>query len=182
MKSDEVEIVDFSGEKFNKISIPCSVSLVLICLLASLNIVFMVLFPGNIISIGASLIIICIIGLYYSYNLTKNPGIRKFSISNEKIEILIPKTPIFLIYWSEFNKLEIKLRKLNYKPFYIYELHFIHQKSDRTFKLSLLEFPKEKIDQILRLLKDYSKKIGKQFTALKETNISGIVLVENLKI
>jgi len=182
MKSDKVEIIDFSGEKFNKISIPCSVSLVLIGFLALLNILLMVLFPGTFISVGVSLIIIFIFGLYYSYILTKNPGIRKFSISIEKIEIIIPKTPIFLIYWSEFKKLEIKLRKFNFKPFHIYELHFIYQDSDRTFNLSLSDFPLEKIDQILRLLKDYAKRMEKQFTALKETKISGIVLVENLKI
>lgn len=182
MKSDKVEIVDFSGEKFNKISIPCSICLLFIGLLSSLNIYLMFLFPGTLIGVGASLIIVFIFGLYYSYILTRNPGIRKFLICNEKIEILIPKTPLFLIYWSEFNKLEIKLRKFNYKPFHIYELHFVQQNSDRTFKLSLLEFPKQKINQILRLLKEYAKRMGKQFNALKETNISGVVLVENLKI
>lgn len=182
MESDKVDIIDFSGEKFNKISIPCSVSLFLIVLLALLNLLLIFLFPWTFISVFMSLIILFIYGLYYYYVLSKNPGIRKFSISIEKIEIAIPKLPAFLIYWSEFNKIEIKLKKFNFKPFYIYELHFIHQDYDRSFNLSLSEFPKEKIDQILLLLKNHAKRKGKQFTAVKETWVSGVYLVENLKI
>ncbi|UCD01679.1 MAG: hypothetical protein JSV23_01245 [Promethearchaeota archaeon] len=182
MESDKVEIIDFSGEKFNNISIPWPVSLVLIILLVILNIFLMVSFPGTFISIFVSLIILCAFGLYYSYSITKNPGFRKFSISSKEIEIIVPKKPNFLIYWSEFKKVEIRLKRFNTEPFYIYELHFINQESDRTFNLSLSEFPKKKIDQILLLIKDYTKKIGKQFTAVKEKWISGVVLVENLKI
>ncbi|MFX0136303.1 MAG: hypothetical protein ACFFDN_21865 [Candidatus Hodarchaeota archaeon] len=182
MESDNIDIIDFSGEKFNKISIPCSVSLFLILLLVLLNLFLSILFPWTFISIFTSLIIILIFGLYYYYVMSKNPGIRKFSISTEKIEIIIPKLHPFLIFWSDFNKIEIKLKKFNYEPFYIYELHFIHQNSDKSFNLSLSEFPKEKINQILLLLKNYAKRIGKQFTATQETWISGVYLVENLKI
>ncbi|MFW9999357.1 MAG: hypothetical protein ACFE9Q_07930 [Candidatus Hodarchaeota archaeon] len=182
MESDKVEIIDFSGEKFTKISIPCSANLVLILIFVTLNIFLPFLFPGSLISIFLSLIILCIYCIYYSYTLTKNPGIRKFSISLEEIEIIIPQMPAFLISRSEFKKLEIRLRKLDIKPFLIYTLHFINSDSERTVKISLSEFSKEKIEQILKLLKIYVKRMGKEFIAVKETWVSGVLLVENLKI
>ncbi|MFX1502218.1 MAG: hypothetical protein ACFFDH_14745 [Promethearchaeota archaeon] len=182
MESKKVEIIDFSGEKFTKISIPCSVSLVLILILIILNLFLTFLFPRSSISIFVSLIIIFVYCMYYSSILNKNPGIRKFSISLEEIEIIVPKMPEFLISSLDFEKLEIRLKKLKYKPFLIYELHFIQKNSERVVNLSLFEFSKEKLDQILRLLKDYIIRMGKQFTAVKETWVSGVVLVENLKI
>ncbi|MFX0136922.1 MAG: hypothetical protein ACFFDN_25010 [Candidatus Hodarchaeota archaeon] len=180
MESDKEEIIDFSGENFKKISIPCSVIMIAIVFLVLLNIFLMFSYPY--ISVFVSLVIISIFFLYYYYVITKNPGIRSFSISGEFIEIVIPTIPIFRISWSEFEKLEVILKKFDFEPFQIYELHFIHQDSDKTFNLSLSEFHKEKIDQILLLLKNYAKRMGKQFTAKKETRISGVVLVENLKI
>ena len=173
MESDKVEIIDFSGEKYTKISIPCSVSFILILFLVILNMFLIFLFPGTFVSFFVSLIMFFIYCMYYSYTLTKNPGIRKFSISLEEIEIIIPKMPVFLISRSEFKKLEIRLRKIDIKPFFIYTLHFINLNSERTFKLSLSEFSKEKIEQIMKLLKNYVKRMGKQFSAVKETWISG---------
>lgn len=182
MESDKVDIIDFSGEKFNKISIPCPVSLALIVLLVLLNSFLFISFPGTFISVFVSLIIFFICGLFYYSIVTKNPGIRKFSISTEEIEIFIPNIPIFLIHWSEFKKIEIKLIQLNSEPFSIYELHFINQDSERAFNLSLSEFHKEKLDQILLLLKEYARRMRKEFTAVKETMISGVYLVEKLDI
>jgi len=180
MESDKVDIIDFSGEKFNKISIPCPVSLALIVLLVLIN--SFLLIPGTFISVFVSLIIFFICGLFYYYIVVKNPGIRKFSISTEEIEIFIPNIPIFLIHWSEFKKIEIKLEQLNSKPFSIYELHFVNQDSERAFNLSLSDFHKEKLDQILLLLKEYARRMRKEFTAVKETIISGVYLVEKLDI
>lgn len=180
MESDKVDIIDFSGEKFNKISIPCPVSLALIVLLVLLN--SFLLIPGTSISVFVSLIIFFICGLFYYSIVTKNPGIRKFSISTEEIEIFIPNIPIFLIHWSEFKKIEIKLKQLNSEPFSVYGLHFINQDSERAFNLSLSEFHKEKLDQILLLLKEYARRMRKEFTAVKETIISGVYLVEKLDI
>jgi len=180
MESDKEEIIDFSGENFKKISMPCSVSLSAIVFLVLLNIFLMFSYPY--ISVFVSLVIISIFFVYYYYVVTKNPGIRTFSINDEYIKIVIPSIPIFQISWPEFEKLEVKLKKFDLEPFHVYELHFIHQDSERTFNLSLSDFHKEKIDQILRLLKNYAIKMGKQFTAKKETRISGVVLIENLKI
>lgn len=183
VKPEKVEIIDFSGEKFNNISIPCSVGVVIVIIVASINFLVMFLFPGSYVSIYVSLVIIIAFVLYYSYLLTQNSGkIRKFSISNEKIELFLPNVPLFTIMWPELKKIEIRLRKLDFKPFYRYELHFITQKSEKMCNISMLDFHKEKIDQILLLLKQYAQKMKKEFTAVKETKISGVILVENLKI
>ncbi len=183
VKPEKIEIIDFSGEKFDRISIPCSVGLAIMILIVSINFLVMFLFPGSYVSIYVSLVIIISLVLYYSYVLTQNSGtIRKFSISTENIELILPNIPIFTITWSKLEKIEIRLRKLDFKPYYRYELHFINQKSEKTCNISMLDFHKEKIDQILLLLKHYAQRMKKNFTAVKETNISGVTLVENLKI
>ncbi|MFX0036548.1 MAG: hypothetical protein ACFE9I_13030 [Candidatus Hermodarchaeota archaeon] len=183
MESDKVEIVDFSGENFKKITIPCSYLLVIIILISFLNIYLMVAFPGSFISIFVSLILFLIFILYYSYIIKKDPGkIRRFFISFEKIEIELPHNPIFTIFWNEFKKVEIRLREFNCQPYKGYEFHFSNQEDNKVCTISLMDFHKEKIEQILTLLKDFSRRMKKEFTAVKETNVSGIYLVENLKI
>lgn len=180
---DRVEVIDFIGEEFNKRSVPCSVGLLIMLTVALVNLFLMVFFPGTYISLYVSLIIIGGFVLYYSFILTQNPGkIRKFSISVENIEIILPNISFFRIKWSEFEKLEIRMRKFNYKPYYQYELHFMNRDFDKVVKLSLLDFHKVKVDQILVLLKNFSKIMKKEFAAVKVTNISGIIQVENFKI
>ncbi len=90
MASDKIEIIDFSGEKFYLISIPCSVSLPITYLLVILNGIFMVAFPGSFITIILSLFLILIMVLYF-INWVNNPAkLRKFSISEDIIEIVLP--------------------------------------------------------------------------------------------
>jgi hypothetical protein len=183
MELEKDEVIDFSGETFNKKSIPCSIGLIMILLVALTNLCLMYIFPGTYISTYISLAIIIVFVLYYYYILTQNPGkIRKFTVSVEEIEILLPTTPYFNICWTEFENIEIRMRKFSYKPYCRYGLHFINQNSERSISLSLSDFHKEKIDQILILLKDYAGRMKKKFTAVKETNISGIIQVENFKI
>ena len=183
MELEKDEVIDFSGENFNKYSIPCSVGLLIILSIALVNLFMLFLFPGTYISIYISLGLIFIFVLYYSYILIRNPGkLRKFSISNEQIEILLPNIPYFRIGWSEFEELEIRMRKFSYKPYCRYEFHFINRDSDNTIDLSLFDFNKEKIGEILVLLKKYATKMKKNFKAIKETNISGVILQENFKI
>ncbi|MFX1308965.1 MAG: hypothetical protein ACFE8C_04645 [Promethearchaeota archaeon] len=183
MELEKDEVIDFSGENFNKYSISCSVGLLIILSIALVNFILIFLFPGTYISTYISLGLIFIFVLYYSYMLMRNPGkLRKFSISNEEIEFLLPNIPLFRIFWSEFEEIEIRMRKFNYKPYCRYEFHFIYRDSDNIINLSLFDFHKEKIDEILVLIKDYAKKMKKKFKAIKETNISGIILQENFKI
>ncbi|MFX1328893.1 MAG: hypothetical protein ACFE91_12265 [Promethearchaeota archaeon] len=183
MESDKVEILDFSGENFNKIAIPCSVCVIIIFLISILNIYLMIAFPGTFISVFVSLILVFIFILYYSYIIKKDPGkLRRFSISSEKIEIELPHIPIFTIFWNEFKKVEIRLREFTCQPYKGYEFHFSNQESDKVCSVSLMDFHKEKIKQILTLLKDFSRCMKKEFVAVKETNVSGIYLLENFKI
>ncbi|MFW9902021.1 MAG: hypothetical protein ACFFDY_12180, partial [Candidatus Thorarchaeota archaeon] len=177
------EIIDFSGEKLNKVSIPCSVGFITIFIVAFINIIMMILFPESYISMYISLIIIGVFLLYYYYLATKNPGkIRKFSISTEYIQFLLPNIPLFTITWFELDRIEIRMRKLDFKPFIRYDIHFVTKESEKVYNISMLDFHKEKIDQILLLLKRYAIRMKKNFTAVKETKISGVILVENLKI
>jgi len=182
-KQDKVEIIDYFGEKFNKRSVPCSLVLILLLILALINIFIMVIYPDTYFSLYITLIIVVASLMYYSYIASKNPGkIRKFSISSENIEIILPRTPLFLIFWSEFEKLEITKREFNYKPFYRYEFHFIHDDSERVVNISLLDFQKINLEKILVLLKNFANIMKKNFVAIKETNISGVILQENFKI
>ena len=183
MELEKDEVIDFSGEKFNRFSIPCSVGLLIMFIVAVVNGIIMITFPGSFISIYISLGIIVVFVLYYSYILTQNPGkIRKFSISAEEIEITLPDFPIFIIKWNEFEKIEIMMRKLEFKPYCRYEFHFINKDSDKMLDVNLFHFHKEKIDQILRLLKDYSNRMNKEFRAVQETIVSGIIEVKDLEI
>ena len=183
MELEKDEIIDFSGEKFSRFSIPCSLGLFIMLFVAIVNLIIMVTFPGSFYSIYISLGIIVVFVLYYSYILTQNPGkIRKFSISEEEIEIILPNIPIFVIKWTDFEQVEIRMKKLEFKPFYRYEFHFKNNDSDELIDLNLFHFHKEKIDQMLQLLKDYSKRMNKEFSAVQETIISGIIEVKDLKI
>ena len=180
---DRVEVIDFFGEEFNKRSVPCSVVLLIMLSAVIVNLFLMFLFPDTYISLFVSILIIGGFVSYYSYILRQDPGkIRKFSISVENIEIILPNIPFFRIGWSEFESLEIRMSQFNYKPYYQYELHFMNRDSDKVVRLSLSDFHKVKVDQILVLLKNFSKIMKKEFAAVKETNISGIIQVENFKI
>ncbi len=182
-KQDGVEIIDFCGEEFNKRSLPCSVGLLIMLLIAIINMIIMVIYPGTYTSLYISLAIIAGFVLYYSYIIAQNPGkIRKFTICTEDIELVLPNISCFKIKWTEFKKLEIRMRKFNYKPYCIYELHFINLDTDKVVKLSLSDFHKVKIEEIMVLLKNFSKIMKKEFLAVRETNISGIIQVEQLKI
>ncbi|MFX0041606.1 MAG: hypothetical protein ACFE8L_01725 [Candidatus Hodarchaeota archaeon] len=182
MESDKIEIVDFSGEKLSLISIPCYVSLPIICILAILNIFFMVSFPGSLITVLISTFLILIMAMYFINWINNPPKLRKFSISEEKIEILLPDASGFHKYWSEFDKIEVRLKILEIKPYKAYQLYFLRDNSEDCFTISLLDFHKEKINEILALLKEYSWRKDKTFSAVKETMICGIVEVEDLNI
>jgi hypothetical protein len=183
MNLEKDEVIDFSGENFNRKSIPCSVSLIILLVIALINIFLMFSFPGTYFSTYISIAILVVFVLYYSYVLTKNPGkIRKFSISHQEIVVFLPNTLTFMISWSEFEKIEIRKIEFNYKPYCRYEFHFLNQESDKSFELSLFDFHKEKIDEILVLIKVHAKKMDKEFKSVKETNVSGIILQEDFKI
>ena len=83
---------------------------------------------------------------------------------------------------AEIDKIEVRLKFLEIKPYRAYELYFIRDNSEDCFIISLLDFHKEKIKEILVLLKEYSRRKNKSFSAVKERMISGIVEIEDLNI
>jgi hypothetical protein len=183
MDLEKDEVIDFAGEDFKRRSIPCSVSLLILLIVALINIFMMFFFPSTYISTYVSIAVLFVFVLYYSYVLAKNPGrIRKFSISHKEIVVQLPSTSTFIIYWSEFKQIEIRKIEFNYKPYNRYEFHFINNDIDKSFELSLNDFHKAKINNILVLTKIYAKKMNKEFRSVKETNVSGVILLEDFKI
>ena len=105
-----------------------------------------------------------------------------FSISDKEIEFFFPKISYFRISWPEFKKIEIILKKFDIKPFHIYEINFIGKDSQKNFSFSLSDFQREKIEKILFYLKEYARKMRKNFRAVKEIEVSGVIIVEDLEV
>ncbi|KKK44326.1 hypothetical protein LCGC14_0960490 [marine sediment metagenome] len=181
MESGTTEIIDFSGEKFSNFAIPCWVPLLLIFLIAIFDFYFMMAFSGSTIAILLSIVLIIIFFLYYSYVAAKSPGkLRKFSISNDDIRILLPQKPLFSIKWSEFEKIEIRLKKLQLKPFNIYQFYFFDNLKEQKITISLNDFHIDKITEILNVMKEYAMFMKKEFSSVKETVVFGVYFIEDL--
>ncbi|MHA2184207.1 MAG: hypothetical protein ACXAAI_04330 [Promethearchaeota archaeon] len=183
MERDKTEIIDFSGENFSTISIPSWVPWVIVSILAVFNVFFMMLIPGTPIPILLSIGLIGVFIGYYYYIATKYPGkLRKFTISDEGIEIIFPDKPQFNVDWEEFESIEVEQRKIDMKPYLAYQFCFGGGEIDKNITLSLLDFHKHKVFEILRVLRGYAVIKNKNFKAVKGTGISGIYLVEDLDI
>jgi len=183
MESRKTEITDISGEEFSKFSVPCWLILLLVAVLAMIDMYFIITFPTSAIGPLLSAVLIAIFIVYWYYVASKSPGkLRKISISDEEIEIIVPNEPHFIIKWNEFDKIEVRLNEIDLRPYYVYHIHFIYQKSERTMTLSLDDFHKEKLKEILRELKTHAMLRNKNFSAVKESFISGVYIVEELEI
>jgi len=182
MEREKTEIIDFSGEKFSNFAMPCWFIMVIVLSIAILNMFFMFKFPRSQIATLLSIALVIIFILYYYYVATKSPGkLRKFSISSEGIEVLLPHKPKFLIYWSGFEKIEVRLMKIGLKPFDIYFFHFFNHNTEKKVSVSLDDFHRDKIIEFLKVLREYAFVMRKEFSAVKQTNISGVYLVEDLE-
>ncbi|MBY8989756.1 MAG: hypothetical protein KGD58_03295 [Candidatus Lokiarchaeota archaeon] len=183
MESEKIEIIDFSGERFNNFRMPCWIIIVFITALAIFNIYLMITTPESPLATLLSIGLILIFVLYYYYVATRSPGkLRKVSISYEEIEVTLPHKPQFLIQWSEFEKIEVKLKKLRLKPFNVYYFHFFNHTTEKKFTLTLNDFHKSKIIEILKLLRERAFILKKEFVAIKETQVSGIHFIEDFEI
>jgi hypothetical protein len=183
MESDKTEIVDFSGEKFSKFKIPCWIIFVIGPLLALFNVYLMIKSPESSVPTLISIGIILIFVLYYYYVVTKSPGtLRKVSISYEEIIVTLPEKPQFIIQWSEFDKIEVKLRKLSLKPFNVYHFYFFNEKTEKKFTINLNDLPKAKIIEILKVIREYAYTLNKEFNAIREVEVSGVYFIEDLEI
>ncbi|MFW9936137.1 MAG: hypothetical protein ACFFD5_00665 [Candidatus Thorarchaeota archaeon] len=178
--TEKIEIID-KTEKNSRLTpllnIFCSIFVII---LAGMGFILFLIYPYSLMGFFISLFTISIMMMYLFYQSKSKGIIRKFTLTPLDIEFLMPNKPYFHIKWSEFDKIEIILKKLEIKPFEVYELHFIKNDSKRIFKFSILDFNKANSSQILYLLKTYAKINNKEFKAQKERLISGIVLVEDL--
>jgi len=181
MLSERTEIVDFSGEKLSSFIIPRWVITVVVPLIVILNVIFFIFNPKSPYTMLLSIILISIFILYYYSVITKSLGkLRKFSISQKDIEIILPDSPLFIVSWSEFEKIQITLKILELKPFIVYKFRFIGKTSEKKVTLSLLDFHKEKINEILKVLNKFAVLMEKSFSVVKETNISGVYFIEDI--
>ncbi|MFX1278906.1 MAG: hypothetical protein ACFFA3_05775 [Promethearchaeota archaeon] len=183
MESEKTEIIDFSGEKFHNFTMPCWIVMILVPVLAILDTYLMIRFPESPLAILLSLSLIGIFIIYYYYVATKSPGkLRKVSISYDEIVFELPHRPQYTIFWSECEKIEIKLKKLGLKPFDVYHFRFINDKADKKIILSLNDFHKSKITDILKIIKEHAYIMNKEFSAIKESEVSGVHFIEDLEI
>ncbi|MFW9878332.1 MAG: hypothetical protein ACFFG0_35060 [Candidatus Thorarchaeota archaeon] len=183
MEREKTEIIDFSGEKFNKFTIPNWIIVIIVFSLAVLNMFSMIIFSKSQIVIYLSIALTIIFILYYCFVISNSTGkLRKFSVSSECIEVLLPNRPIFITYWSEFEKIEVKLNIIQFKPFNVYYFHFLHLNTEKKVSVSLNDFHRAKISEFLKILRKYANIMNKEFLAVKETNISGVYLIEDMEI
>lgn len=183
VNSRKTEITDISGEEFSKFSVPCWLIILLVVVLAMIDMYFIITFPTSAIAPLLSAIIIGVFIVYYFYVASKSTGkLRKISISDEKIEIIVPSEPHFIIKWDDFDEIKVILNEIELRPYLVYNIQFIHQKSEKSVKLSLDDFHKEKFKEILRELKTQALLKSKNFSAVKESFISGVYIVEELEI
>lgn len=181
-EEDGIEIIDFTGESLSLINIRCSTIIIIIGIMALIGyftILDLSLFPlALLLVLGIVLIVV-----FYLSNTSSTRGmLRKFSISKLGIEFFLPNRDQFIIYWRDFNKINVTLKILDVKPFNIYNIKFIGGIREKSINVGLQDFNKEKIQEILYNLKSYAKIHKKQFKATKEKIVSGIFLVEDLEI
>jgi hypothetical protein len=181
-EGDIIEIIDFNGEKFNLINLKCWMIILIISVISALvYLLYLILYP--VYSVFFVSIFFVILFVLYRENMTSSKGmLRKFSISDLEIEFLIPHKPQFVIMWNDFDSIEIILKVIDIKPFNKYEICFLSNVNRTCFDLTLYDFNREKIKEILFILKEQALLRAKKFKAVKERLISGIYLVEDLGI
>ena len=108
--------------------------------------------------------------------------LRKFTISESTIEILLPTRDLFIIKWSQVDEIKVRLNILNVNPFQFYEITFLGEKKQSKINLNLKDFKRENLLKILKMIKIESIERKKKFSATKEEIVSGIFLVDDLDI
>jgi len=181
-EEDGIEIIDFRGEKLSLLNIRYSTIFIITVILALIGyFIFLGLVPFPM-EVYVVLGILIVIILVISSALSTRGMLRKFSISNLTIEIFLPAMEQFTVYWNDFDKIHVALKILDVKPFNIYNIKFIGGSQEKVINVGLQDFKKEKLIEILSLLKFYAKIHKKQFKATKEKIVSGIYIVEDLDI
>ncbi|MHA1412432.1 MAG: hypothetical protein ACTSUX_01405 [Promethearchaeota archaeon] len=182
MGEDQIEVIDFSGEKLNIISFKCIHVLIVITILSVIGLTFYIIDYTSPIVMFICIAIIFIVFMYFLSPKDSQGLLRKFLITPFEIEFLLPKREIFQIHWNDFKEIVVQLKIINVKPFNIYHIRFINENFEKKIILTLFDFKKENIEMILKLLKKHALLHRKRFKAKKERIISGVYLVEDMKI
>ena len=153
---DEKEVIDFSGENLSILPQKCSIILGIVVVVLIVGYILYLGMPDIFSGIFISLILLFLFIFALCYFSRTRGGIRKFVISDRKIEFFFPDREGFHIEWPQFDSIDICLKKLELKPYHVYNITFIKDDSRKTVKFSLSDFHKVKIKEILTLLKEYS--------------------------
>jgi len=132
---------------------------------------------GMLITIGglnaflALIIIWIIIGLFiipiFKKILPGTSKLRKFVISDSFIQILVPPKPIFQVNWSDFDLIELKILSIhNKKGVKMYELIFIGEDFQQSFKILYGKDFYRKFFEIIELLQECAHKKKKKFLVI----------------
>jgi len=105
---------------------------------------------------------------------------RRFTITNDFIEIIVPHKPVFQIKWSEFDSIEITKRDsmtilptgggIIFGPRFVYfNLIFKSRNVEQSYEFeSGKDFKVKSRKKIVIALEQYSKERGKDFTGWKQ--------------
>ncbi|UCD00412.1 MAG: hypothetical protein JSV23_05830 [Promethearchaeota archaeon] len=111
--------------------------------------------------------------IIYRKFLKGTSGLRQFIITDSFIKILVPPKRQFQVYWTDIDKIELKLkrymrygRKFGRKYIFIHQLNFIGKVYNQSFEiLDGRDFSK-KINEVFEILENYAIKMNKEFNRL----------------
>jgi len=134
-------------------------SIVMVIIIGSLNVILVLV------------IIWIIIGLFiipiFKHFLPGTSKLRKFVISDSFIQILVPPKPIFQVNWSDFDLIELKIHSIHSKKgIKIYELIFIGEDFQQSFKILYGKDFYRKFFEIIELLQECAHKKRKKFLVI----------------
>ncbi|MFX1593232.1 MAG: hypothetical protein ACFFCL_11110 [Promethearchaeota archaeon] len=160
----QIEITEsVKGLRF--VLIPILIVFLLIMIFASIGVIIII---GGLIALLALIIIWIIIGLtmipIFKVFLHGTSKLRKFIISDNFIQILVPPNPLFQVNWSDFDIIELKIpSKYDKKTVKIHELNFIGENFQQSFKIFYGRDFYRKFSEIIEILKEYTIKKKKKF-------------------
>ncbi|MHA1146721.1 MAG: hypothetical protein ACTSR8_00585 [Promethearchaeota archaeon] len=108
-------------------------------------------------------ILFLLLNFLYEYSIFKDK--RKIIISEDQILIKIPNHPLFQLFWDNFNTLVIKQKKKEprIRKYSGFKLKFIKETVIQSIEISeYLHFKKERLEEIIKILRNKAKQNGKE--------------------
>ena len=140
-----------------------------------LSMIFLLLSTGNVgAAFGAVLLSIMLLPVVFGgiiYVLWYTAGMdkpRTFFISDQEVKIMLPKKPVFQIFWSDFKTIQIRKRGTTNRTGY--SLNFFSNdgsKRDKSKRRIYIEwrrdFKKDTAKKIRSLLEQYANRLNKEY-------------------